>query len=130
MAKPQKERLMGLFGKKDKTDTSAGGRARLTDPAMLRSKGILARAQILEIESKPSVGGTMADPAYHCTLKLEVRLPDEAPYEAHVQQRLPRSILGLLAGDRVVAAAWVDPKDHSRVAVDAAAGPIETAPAD
>lgn len=122
---------MPLFGKGDKPDASGAdlGRARLTDPAMLRRKGVPARARILAIESRPSTGGSVSDPAYQCTLSLEVRLPGEAPFEVKVQQRLVRSILGLLAGDDVVAAAWVDPKDHSRVAVDVAAGPIERDPA-
>lgn len=122
---------VSLFGKQDRADDAGAdlGRLRLTDPAMLRRKGVLARARILAIESKPSTGGSVADPAYQCTLTLEVRLPDQAPFEVKVQQRLVRSILGLLAGDAVVAAAWVDPKDHSRVAVDVAAGPIECDPA-
>jgi hypothetical protein len=119
---------VGLFSKKDKATTGDGTRARLTDPAMLRRKGILARARILAIESKPSVGGSMADPAYHCILRLEVQLEGETPYEANVQQRIVRSSLGLLTGDDVVAPVWVDPKDRSRVAVDVAAGPVGHAP--
>ena len=121
---------MGLFGKKDKDKGNTSGRARLTDPAMLRPKGVLARGRIIDIESKPSVGGSMADPAYQCTLRLEVRIAEEEPYEANVQQRLVRSALGLLSGDQVVAPVWVDPKDRSRVAVDVAAGPIEKSPAE
>jgi hypothetical protein len=113
---------MGLFGKKTAGDKEP--RAHLTDPAMLRRKGTLGRARILELESKPSVGGSMADPAYHCTLTLEV-LPEEGePYRAKVQQRMVRSILGQLTGDDVVAPAWIDPKDPGKVAVDVAAGPI------
>jgi hypothetical protein len=113
---------MGLFGKKKSDDQ--GPRVHLTDPAMLRRKGTLGRARIIAIESKPSVGGTIADPAYHCTLALEV-LPDGGdPYPAKVQQRMTRSILGQLTGDDVVAAAWIDPKDPGKVAVDVAAGPV------
>jgi hypothetical protein len=113
---------MGFFGNK-----KTGGdepRVHLTDPAMLRRKGTLGRARILEIESKPSVGGSMADPAYHCALTLEV-LPDGGePYRAKVQPRMVRSILGQLTGDDVVAPAWIDPRNPGKVAVDIAAAPI------
>jgi hypothetical protein len=119
---------MGLFGKKDKDGESGGGRMRLTDPAMLRRKGVLGRARILSLESKPSVGGSIADPAYQCTFKLQVELDGEAPFEANVQQRMVRSALASLTGDGVIAPAWVDPKDRSKVAIDIAAGPIENSP--
>jgi hypothetical protein len=94
---------------------------------MLRRKGTLGRARIVEIESKPSVGGSMADPAYHCTLTLEVMPDAGASYPAKVQQRFVRSILGQLTGDDVIAPAWIDPKNPSKVAVDVAAGPITSA---
>jgi hypothetical protein len=113
---------MGLFGNK-KTGVDEV-RVHLTDPGMLRRKGTLGRARILELESKPSVGGSMADPAYHCTLTLEVLPEGGDPYRAKVQQRMVRSILGQLAGEDVVAPAWIDPKDPGKVAVDVAAGPV------
>jgi hypothetical protein len=116
---------MGLFSKQDKPAKPAP--PRLTDPAMLRRKGVLARARIVELESKPSVGGSTADPAYQCQFTLEVQMDGEAPFEARVQQRMVRSTLGLLGGEDVIAAVWVDPKDRSKVAVDVAAGPIERA---
>jgi hypothetical protein len=115
---------MGLFGK-GKAD-GAAPRARLTDPAALRRKGTLGKARVLEIESKPSVGGSMADPAYHCTLSLEVLPEGGEPYRVSVQQRMVRSTLGQLTGDEVVAPAWIDQKDPSKVAIDVAAGPISS----
>jgi hypothetical protein len=121
---------VGLFSKKDKEHGTPAARVRLTDPAMLRRKGVLARGRILDIESKPSTGGSTADPAYQCVLSLEVLVGDEAPFEVRVQQRLARSALGLLAGDGVVAPVWVDLNDRSKVAVDVAAGAIDHAPTD
>jgi hypothetical protein len=116
---------VGLFRKKDDADSAASARPRLTDPAALRRKGIQGRARILELESKASVGGSMADPAYHCTIRLEVQPPEGEAYEAAVQQRLVRSALGQITGEDVVAPVWIDPKDRMRVALDIAAGPIE-----
>jgi hypothetical protein len=114
---------MGLFGRKAAREP----RPRLTDPAMLRSKGVLGKARVLEIESKASVGGTMADPAYHCTLTLEVLPVDAKPYPLKVQQRMARSALAQLTGDDVVAPAWIDPVNPAKVAIDIAAGPVESA---
>ena len=121
---------MALFDKKKKQDTAERKRVKLTDPAILRKEGVLARARILEIESKPSAGGSIVDPAYDCTLRLEVLVDYDEPYVVKVQQRLSRSILGLITGDYIVAPVWIDPKDLSRVAVDVTAGQIEHAPAD
>ncbi|MGD0272405.1 MAG: GNAT family N-acetyltransferase [Gaiellaceae bacterium] len=129
---PQAEKggAVALFGKKNKQSTADSDKVKLTDPAILRSTGVLVRARILEIESKSIVGENVVDPAYDCTLRLEVLIDYDAPYVVKVQQRLSRSILGLLSGDYIVAPAWVDPKDLSLVAVDVAAGQIEHAPAD
>jgi hypothetical protein len=115
---------MGLFGK-SKDDTSGNDRARLVDPAMLRRKGVLGRARILSIDSKPSTGGSVADPASDCFITVEASAEGRAAYTVTVRQRLVRSSLALLAGDGVIAPAWLDPKDPSRVAIDVAAGEIE-----
>jgi hypothetical protein len=114
---------MGLFKKKQSDRREP--RVHLTDPAMLRRRGTLTRARILDIHGKPSVGGSMADPGYHCVLTLEVLPEGGDPYRAKVQQRMTRSILAQLTGDDVRVMAWVDPRDPARVAVDVAAGPVE-----
>ena len=119
---------MSLFGKKDKQNTADSG-VRLTDPAALRPGGVLVRARILEIESRPIVGENVVDPVYDCTLKLEVHIDYDALYEVKVRQRLSRSALGMISGDYIVAPAWVDPTDRLQVAVDVGAGQIEHAPA-
>jgi hypothetical protein len=41
-----------------------------------------------------------------------------------VRQRMVRSTLAMLAGEGVIAPAWLDPKEPARVAVDVAAGEI------
>jgi hypothetical protein len=117
---------VGLFGGK-KDEAASNDRARLVDPAMLRRKGVRGRARILNIESKPSTGGSVADPAYDCFITIEASADGIAPYSVTVRQRLLRSALAILAGDGVVAPAWLDPKDPSRVAIDIAAGEIERA---
>ena len=119
---------MGLFGRNDKDDKAGAGRARLTAPEVLRRKGVAAHALIVELESRPGPGGTMADPAYHCSFTLEVRLDGEPPYRTRIQQRMARSGVEQLTGDGVVAPVWVDRKDHSRVAIDLLAGPVQRAP--
>lgn len=46
-----------------------------------------------------------------------------------VQQRISRSTLAHLTGEGVVAPAWVDPGDRSKVAIDVTVGEIERTPA-
>ena len=121
---------MSLFGKKGKQSTAGSDSVRLTDPAALRSGGVLVRARILEIESEPSVGGSDVDQVYECTLKLEVHIDYDELYQVKVRQRLSKSALGMISGDFIVAPVWVDPMDRLHVAVDVGAGQIEHAPAD
>jgi hypothetical protein len=68
---------------------------------------------------------TTADPASDCFISLEASADGIAPYTVTVRQRLVRSSLALLAGENVVAPAWLDPKEPAKVAVDVAAGEIQ-----
>jgi hypothetical protein len=118
---------MGLFGGKSEPKDGGNEPARLVDPAMLRRKGVQGHAHIISIESKPSTGGSTADPAYDCFIKLEASAEGIAPYVVTVRQRLVRSALAALTGDDVVAPAWLDPREPAKVAVDIAAGEITRA---
>jgi hypothetical protein len=64
---------MALFGKKGAQDAPDPTKVRMSDPEIVRRKGVLARGRVLEIESRPTFGGT-EDPASMCVLHLEVTM--------------------------------------------------------
>jgi hypothetical protein len=107
---------MGLFGKKQ--DGTHDVEGQLMDPESLRHKGVLGQARVISLDSKPSLGGTMADPAYDCHITLEASAEGIAPYTVTIHQLLLRSCVLRLSGDGAIAPAWVDRKDSSRVAID------------
>lgn len=121
---------MAHFGKKHRQDTGDSGDVRLVDLAVLRPGGVLVRAHILEIESTPVVGEDVAEPTFDCTMRLEMLIDYDKPYEVKVRQRLTNFALLRITGDYIIAPAWVDPKDRFEVAVDVGAGQIEHTPPD
>ena len=121
---------MAHFGKKHRQDTTDGDSIKLVDLAALRPGGVLVRAHILEIESTPIVGENVAEPAFDCTLRIEMLIDYDKPYQVKIRQRLTGSALARITGDYIIAPAWVDPKDRFEVAVDVSAGQIEHTPPD
>jgi hypothetical protein len=108
---------VGLFGKKQSGECDDAA-SRVMDPDTLRQRGVLGQAKVIHLDSKPTIGGTMADPAYDCCITLVASADGIAPYTVTIHQHLLRSGVARLSGADVVAPAWVDRKDSSRVAID------------